>query len=70
MVTFFNSAATFEEAIRTLVYTREVLSLRDTTTNYEHTASIQRALNRSVIAYGVKITNIRITKAIAVMVPV
>ncbi len=51
-----------EEAIRTLVYTREVLSLRDTTTNDEHTASIQRALNRSVIAYGVKITNIRITK--------
>ena len=41
-----------EEAIRTLVYTKEVLNIRDTTTEDAHTSSIQRALNRSVNAYG------------------
>ena len=51
-----------EEAIRTLVFTREVLTIKDTTTEDQHTASIQRALNRSVDAYGVRIRNIRITR--------
>ena len=50
-----------EEAIRTLVYTKHILTIRDTTTEDKHTASIQKALNRSVNAYGVTITNIRIT---------
>jgi regulator of protease activity HflC (stomatin/prohibitin superfamily) len=49
-----------EEAIRTLVYTRKILTVRDTTTEDHHTAAIQSALNRSVNAYGVQITNIRI----------
>lgn len=51
-----------EEAIRTLVYTRKILTIRDTTTEDQHTKSIQKALNRSVNAYGVKITQIRIVR--------
>jgi hypothetical protein len=51
-----------EEAIRTLVYTRKILTIRDTTTEDQHTKSIQQALNRSVNAYGVKITQIRIVR--------
>lgn len=51
-----------EEVIRTLVYSREVLTLRDSTIEDVHTQQIQAALNRSVNVYGVQITNIRITK--------
>ena len=51
-----------EEAIRTLVYTKEVLTIRDTTVDTEHSSLVQDALNRSVVGYGVKITGIRITK--------
>ena len=40
----------------------KILTIKDTTTEDKHTASIQRALNRSVDAYGVRIRNIRITR--------
>lgn len=51
-----------EEAIRTLVYTKQVATIRDTTVDSEHSKLVQDALNRSVVAYGVKISGIRITK--------
>ena len=44
------------------MYTRKILTIRDTTTEDQHTKSIQQALNRSVNAYGVKITQIRIVR--------
>ena len=50
-----------EEAIRTLVYTKDVNTIRDTTVDTSHSSLVQDALNRSVIGYGVKITGIRIT---------
>ena len=50
-----------EEAIRMLVYSKEVATIRDTTVDSSHSSLVQDALNRSVIGYGVKITGIRIT---------
>ena len=50
-----------EEAIRTLVYTKEVATIHDTTVDSSHSKLVENALNRSVVGYGVRITGIRIT---------
>ena len=55
---------TTQEAIRTLVYTRKMSTIQDTTVDASHSSLVQDALNRSVGGYGVKITGIRITKVL------